>query len=65
MDTVSMQKGASLNTQALKVVVKGPENLDEKEKGKAKAKEREVAKEKAEAKVAGEETERRKGQQWL
>ena len=62
MDIVNMQKGANSTTLALKVVVKGPETLEEK--GKGRAKEKEVEKEKAKAKVAVEEAGCRKVQQW-
>ncbi len=51
-----MPKGADLITQAHKVVVRGPENLDEKEMAKGKEKEKEVETGKAKAKGAEEET---------
>ena len=54
MGTVSTPKGANLNTLGPKVVVKGPESLEAKEKEKAK--EKEVGKEKAKAKGVEEET---------
>ncbi len=51
-----MPKGADSITQAHKVVVRGPENLDENGMAKEKEKEKEVEKEKAKAKGAEEET---------
>ena len=51
-----MPKGADSITQAHKVVVRGPENLEEKGMAKAKEKEKEAEKEKAKAKGAEEET---------
>ena len=54
MGTVSTPKGANSNTLGPKVVVKGPESLEAKEKAKAKGKE--VEKEKGKAKGVEEET---------
>ncbi len=54
MGTVGTQKGANLTTLGPKVVVKGPESLEAKEK--AKAKEKEVEKEKGKSKGVEEET---------
>ena len=54
MGTVSTPKGANSNTLDPKVVVKGAESLEAKEK--AKEKEKEVEKEKAKAKGVEEET---------
>ena len=56
MDIASTLKGADSITQAHKVVVRGAENLEEKEMAKEKAKEKEVEKEKGKAKDAEEET---------
>ncbi len=51
-----MLKDADSTTQARKVVVRGPEILEEKAMAKGKAKEKKVEKEKAKAKGVKEET---------
>ncbi len=56
MGTASTQKGVSSIILVHRVVVKGPENLEEKEMERAKAKGKEVEKEKSKAKGAEDDT---------